>query len=140
VHVDTVHFYKEPLLAFWHNLNIAHSLWDYLLVWLPHWFIFHSQDKFPFNGVISVSPSNSCMTEGTPITWFCQLLDAMNAFGGVPKLSSDVAPKNSTTLNCYERVLTVNQVRPRLNGFHPDTMPNKTVFDEFRNVLFTSLS
>jgi hypothetical protein len=130
---EAVHFYRDPviLLKFF-SRNIGHSLFDHLLTYLPHWYAFRSQNKFPFKAVIDHSMQGDCLTNNSG--WYCQLLRAMDAFGGVPVYNTD-----STVLNCYEKVLTVHLALPRTHGWGAEFMPNKTGFDEFRGILFNKL-
>ena len=131
--VDEVHLYKEPMIALSHNMNIGHSLFDHLLTYVPHWFTFRHQNKFPFSAVASLT-IDQCLNDSKS-HWYCELLRAMDAFGGAHEVS--VLPKKgSTTLNCYEKLYIVHLALPRINDYEAETMPSKEVFDEFRQVLF----
>ena len=125
-----VHLYKEPMIALTHNMNIGHSLFDHLLVYVRHWVIFRRLNKFPFSAVASLT-IDQCLSDGTS-HWYCELLRAMDAFGGAHEVS--VLPKK-TTLNCYEKLYIVHLALPRIMVVEK-SMPSKEVFDEFRQVMF----
>ena len=133
---DELHVYKQPMIAFSDNMNIGHSLFDHLLVYVQHWSIFRRQNKFPFSGVASFT-FDQCLDEGEGASqwWYCEVLRAMDAFGGAHEISllPNIAP---STLNCFEKLYTVHLGLPRINGYGADVMPSKEVFDEFRQVLF----
>ena len=135
--VDEVHLYKEPMIALSYNMNIGHTLFDHLLVYVRHWFLFRHQNKFPFSGIASLT-IDQCMN-GNATHWYCELLRAMDAFGGAHEVSV-IPKKGSTTLNCYEKLYTPFLALPRIHGYSNETMPSKEVFDEFRRVLFDKLN
>ena len=116
--------------------NIGHSLFDTLLVWLPHWYIYRNKagGHFPFKHVVSDS-LHGCLESST--FWFCEILRSMDAFGTDP-LELPPPPDANTTLYCYE-TLYVSQVALQRNLRHPDSLP-KSVFDEFRDVMFERYS
>ena len=131
--LDTVHFYKEPMIALVNNMNIGHSLWDHMLAYLPYWFTFRAMNNFPFDAVASYSFEN-CLSDDTS-QWYCSLLRAMDAFGGAPEVNM-VPHDNSSVLNCFDRLYTPFLAFPRLNGYSVGSMPSRQVFDAFRQVLF----
>jgi len=156
---EVVKFYEGVRvmnLAF--DSNIGHDMWDHLLTYLPHWYEFRfggGGGNFPIDGVIShnfrncmggshvdynidntgVDPNND--HGGNPY-WYCQILRAIDAFGGVEeiKLPDPMDPRMNSTLHCFEKLLTLHLSWPRNHGYSMDSMPNKTVFDAFRDVLF----
>ena len=134
--VDEVHLYKEPMIALSHNMNIGHSLFDHLLVYVRHWFLFRRQNKYPFSGIASLT-IHQCLSDNTK-QWYCELLRAMDAFGGAHEVSV-IPTKDSTTLNCYENLKVVHLALPRIMEVEK-SMPSKGVFDEFRRVLFDKLN
>ena len=116
--------------------NIGHSLFDTLLVWLPHWYIYRNKagGNFPFKHVVSDS-LYGCLESST--FWLCEILRSMDAFGTDP-LELPPPPNANTTLYCYE-TLYVSHVALQRNLRHPDSLP-KSVFDEFRDVMFERYS
>jgi len=156
---EVVKFYEGVRvmnLAF--DSNIGHDMWDHLLTYLPHWYEFRfggGGGNFPIDGVIShnfrncmggshvdynidntgVDPNND--HGGNPY-WYCQILRAIDAFGGAEeiKLPDPMDPRMNSTLHCFEKLLTLHLSWPRNHGYSMDSMPNKTVFDAFRDVLF----
>ena len=131
--VSSVHYYKEPMIALAHNMNIGHALWDHLLTILPHWHTFQYQNKFPYKGVASFSVE-ACLSSNTS-QWYCELLRTIGIFGGAQEVNM-VPKKYTTTLNCFERLLTPFLAYPRWKNYEPESMPSKLVFDEFRRVLY----
>jgi hypothetical protein len=130
-----VHFYKVPAIALSHNMNIGHSLWDHMLTYLPHWFMFRAQNNFPFDAVASFSIEN-CLSDNTT-QWYCELLRAIDAFDGAAELN--LKPRENAkvkVLNCFERIFTTHLALPRMNDFQAHIMPSKQVFYEFRRVIF----
>jgi len=112
--------------------NIGHSLFDTLLVWLPHWYTYRNKagGNFPFEHVVSDS-LHGCL--GNSTFWFCDILRSMDAFGPDP-FELPPPPDANTTLYCYE-TLYVSHVALQRNLGYPDALP-KSVFDEFRDIMF----
>jgi hypothetical protein len=130
--VNEVHLYKYPMMALSFNENIGHALFDHLLAYVQHWFLFRKKG-FPFKRVASYSVEN-CLSYDT--SWYCEILRGMDAFGGASEVS--LLPKNtpSDVLRCYETLHTPWLAFPRVNDYSPESMPTKEAFDEFRRVLF----
>ena len=131
--VSNVHFYKEPMIALAHNMNIGHALWDHLLTILPHWHTFRSQNKFPYKGVATFSVE-ACLSSNIS-QWYCELLRTTGIFGGAQEVNM-VPHDNTATLHCFDRLLTPFLAYPRWKDYEPESMPSKLVFDEFRRVLY----
>jgi hypothetical protein len=129
----TVHYYKDPVyLLNFRPENIGHSLFDTMLVWLPHWDYYRTRHNniFPFKGLLSDS-LEGCLTTNDSF-WFCEILRAVEAFGMNP---IELPPKpNNTTLYCYES-LYISHLAAQRQMRYPQWLP-KRVFDSFRDVLF----
>ncbi|KAL7482708.1 hypothetical protein ACHAW6_008371 [Cyclotella cf. meneghiniana] len=127
-HVDVVHFYEEPVISLNFNLNIGHSLFDYLLIYLPHWHIYRREENFPFSGVISHVMHN-CLDDANKF-WFCEILRAITAFG---EHAQQLRPEpNNTTLYCYKSLYLIHiAMWQRMYT----SFLTEQVFDDFRDVL-----
>lgn len=101
--VEAVHYFEEPIISLNFNMNIGHSLFDWLLIYLPHWHAFR-QNNFPVGGVIS-HVMDHCIDSST--FWFCEVLRAMDAFGGAAQLPPE---PNNTTLYCYKSLYLIHIV------------------------------
>lgn len=112
--------------------NIGHSLFDTLLVWLPHWYMYRNKagGSFPFEHVVSDS-LHGCLESST--FWFCEILRSMDAFGTDP-FELPPPPDVKMTLYCYE-TLYVSHVALQRTLRYPEALP-KSVFDEFRDIMF----
>eukprot|EP00804_Cyclotella_cryptica_P005277 CCRYP_015782-RA/>CCRYP_015782-RA protein AED:0.11 eAED:0.11 QI:658/1/1/1/0.5/0.2/5/1652/486 len=127
-HVETVHLYEEPVISLNFNLNIGHSLFDYLLIYLPHWHIYREQENFPFGGVIS-HVMNDCLLD-TNTFWFCEILRTINAFG---EKAQQLQPEpNNTTLYCYKSLYRIHIAM--WQRMYTKFLTER-VFDDFRDLL-----
>lgn len=131
-HVTNVHFFERPtyLLQFTAN-DRESSLFDTLFSYLPHWHQYRSNDKFPFDGVLSHSVEG-CLSHSR--NWLCELLHHMSAFGSAKEILWEQSPD---TLYCF-RSLQVNRLgyQRSLNG----GQITKGMMDELRDVLFRSMA
>lgn len=143
--VESVHFYEGKVLNVAFDRNIGHAMWDHLLTYLPHWYEFRfgkggsnhkDGEDFPFDYVVLNSVKNCLSKTNTSEHWYCQILRSIDAFGGAEELPVDVTNVNSTTLVCYENLLTLHLSLPRLNHYSMESLPNQKEFDAFRDVLF----
>mmetsp|Transcript_2236 Transcript_2236/g.4538 ORF Transcript_2236/g.4538 Transcript_2236/m.4538 type:complete len:552 (+) Transcript_2236:3-1658(+) len=143
--VESVHFYEGTVLNVAFDRNIGHAMWDHLLTYLPHWYEFRfgkggsnhkSSGDFPFDYVVLNSVKNCLSKNNSSEHWYCQILRSIDAFGVAEELPVDGTNANSTTLVCYENLLTLHLSLPRLNHYSMESLPNKNVFDAFRDVLF----
>ena len=130
--VNAVHYYEEPMIHLSFSDNIGHAFFDHLLTYLPYWHSFRRSGSFPFQSVTSLSYPG-CLSSNRG--WYCEVLRAMDAFGGAievypPSISKD---DHNTTLYCYKKVY-VNHLALQRTLRYDEQIP-KSIMDEFRDLL-----
>mmetsp|Transcript_9719 Transcript_9719/g.21624 ORF Transcript_9719/g.21624 Transcript_9719/m.21624 type:complete len:510 (+) Transcript_9719:77-1606(+) len=130
--VETVHYFEDPVISLNFNMNIGHSLFDYLLVYLPHWYAYRSNNNFPFGGVIS-HVMDGCLDEDNSF-WFCEILRSMNAFGE-DAIQLPHQPDDGT-LYCYKSLYLIHIAHWQKKYAFEGHLTKKPVFDTFRDLLF----
>jgi hypothetical protein len=129
--IKTVHYFNESILSInFDEGNIGHDLFDYMFSYLPHWYEFRKNNTFPFRGVVSHHSYSGCLSNSNTY-WFCEILRAMNAFGGVPELPPE--PDN-TTLYCFKSLVVTHLSLQR--SLRVPGLLTKEIFDTFRGILF----
>jgi len=129
---ESIRYYNEPVLSLnFQADNIGHSLFDHLLMYLPHWQKFKNT-TYPFKGINSHS-IEGCLSD-TNNDWYCRILRSMNAFGNDAK---ELPPTSNTTLTCYKS-LYVTEIAIQRGLKHK--VLTKSLFDEFRDILFQSFN
>ena len=96
--VNEVHYYEEPMIHLTFSDNICHAFFDHLLTYLPYWHSFRRNGShFPFKWVTSLSYPG-CLSSSR--RWYCEVLRAMDAFGGAIEVYPPSISKDDITQLC----------------------------------------